>query len=368
MGGGSGGGGNTQQQNQYSSISPWAQPYITSMLGAGQSQVFNTDASGQITGINPYNAFGTQNTQTGGQYGLTPSDIMGAQSSVAGFSPLQQQSFNSAANLGVPSQYNQAQGMTTGAGMASMGLGNAAASMAGQGFGAGQNYQNMATNPNAMQAYMNPYVQASLQPQLNLLGQQTGINSAAEQAAATRSGAYGGTRSALQSALTQQAGDLAAQQAIGQGYNQAFNQAQQAQQFGANLGLQGLQSGLGALQTGMQGYGQGLNAANQLAGIGTQNLAAQQGILGTQNQLGAQQQTNQQNVINQAMQNYSTGQQYPMQQLMNLKSLALGIPMTDTTTTQAQAAPSGASTLAGLGTMGIAGLGMYNAMNPGAKP
>ena len=39
MGGGSGGGGNTQQQNQYSSISPWAQPYITSMLGAGQIRI-----------------------------------------------------------------------------------------------------------------------------------------------------------------------------------------------------------------------------------------------------------------------------------------------------------------------------------------
>jgi len=349
MGGGGSGGGNTQQQNQYTSLSPWAQPYVTSMLGAAQSQVFNTDPSGNITGIHPYNAFGTQNTQTGGQYGMTPSDIMGAQSSVAGFSPLQQQSFNAATNLGVPSQYGQAQNMTTGAGLAAMGLGAQAA-------GAGQNYQNMATNPYATQAYMNPYIQASLAPQLNLLAQQTGIQSAAQQGAATQAGAFGGTRGALQNALTQQAGNLAAQQAIGQGYNQAFNQAQQAQQFGANLGLQGL-------QTGLQGYGQGLNAANQLAGIGTQNLAAQQGILGTQNQLGAQQQANQQNIINQAMQNYQTGLQYPMQQLGNLKSLLLGLPVTDTTTTQAQATPSSASQLAGLGVTGIAGLGAYNALN-----
>ena len=88
MGGGSSGG-TTQQQNQYQSLSPWAAPYVTSLLGAGQSQVFNTDTSGNITGINPYNAYGSYNQETGGQYGMTPSDMMAARSSVAGFSPLQ---------------------------------------------------------------------------------------------------------------------------------------------------------------------------------------------------------------------------------------------------------------------------------------
>ena len=87
-GGSSGGGGTTQQSNQYSSLSPWAQPYVTSILGAAQNQVFQTapnttDASGnvtpgQITGINPYNAYGSFNAQ-GGQYGLTPSDQAAAQ-------------------------------------------------------------------------------------------------------------------------------------------------------------------------------------------------------------------------------------------------------------------------------------------------
>jgi hypothetical protein len=63
------------------------------------------------------------------------------------------------------------------------------------------------------------------------------------------------------------------------------------------------------------------------------------------------------------MQNYGTAQQYPMQQLGQLKSLLTGIPVTDTTTTQQQAAPSTTSQLAGLGTAGIAGLGLYNTMN-----
>ena len=49
----------TQQSNQYSSISPWAQPYATSILGAAQQQVFQTDpTTGNITGVNPYTAYG----------------------------------------------------------------------------------------------------------------------------------------------------------------------------------------------------------------------------------------------------------------------------------------------------------------------
>jgi hypothetical protein len=72
--GGGGGGGQTAQQNQYTSLSPWAQPYVTSLLGAAQQQVFDTKqtpaqdgtpASTEITGIHPYNAFGAYNPQGG---------------------------------------------------------------------------------------------------------------------------------------------------------------------------------------------------------------------------------------------------------------------------------------------------------------
>ena len=41
-GGGPSGGGSTQQSNQYSNISPWASPYVSSILGAAQNQVFQT--------------------------------------------------------------------------------------------------------------------------------------------------------------------------------------------------------------------------------------------------------------------------------------------------------------------------------------
>ena len=91
---GGGGSGQTSQQSQYSSISPWAQPYVGSILGAAQQQVFNTDpTTGQISGINQYNPYGYQGA------GMSPAAQAAAQSSVAGFTPLQGQAFTGAAGL-----------------------------------------------------------------------------------------------------------------------------------------------------------------------------------------------------------------------------------------------------------------------------
>ena len=214
----------------------------------------------------------------------------------------------------------------------------------GQALNAGQNYAQQATNPYAVGAYMNPYLQQSLQPQLNMIAQQGGIQGAQQQGAATQAGAFGGSRNALQQALTQQNTLLAQQQAIGQGYNTAFQSAQQAQQYGAGLGLQGSQAGI--------------QGAGQLANIGTGQLAAQQGILGLQNQFGGQQQQQAQNVINAGMTNYQTAMNYPMSQLQQLSNLASPYVTKDVTTTQQQAQPSTAAQLAGLGTAGVAGLAL----------
>jgi hypothetical protein len=97
-----------------------------------------------------------------------------------------------------------------------------------------------------------------------------------------------------------------------------------------------------------------------LAGLGGQQLQAQQGIFNLQNQLGQQQQTQQQNVINQAIQNYATEQQYPFMQLGILNSMLRGLPMQQSSTQMYQAPPSAVSQLAGLGTAGLGALGMYN--------
>lgn len=317
-GGGGGGGGATQTTVQNTNIPEYARPYVETMLGATQQQLFNTktnaDGTVDITGVKPYQPYSTN-----------PMDY------VAGFSPMQEQSFYGAANLRLPSEYDAAAGLTGSAALGSM--------------GAGANYNRMATDPGAVGAFMNPYVMNALQPQLNALQRQGDLQSQQAASQATAAGAFGGTRSALAQNLAQQNALMAQQSALGQGYNQAFNQAQQSMQYGAGLGL--------------QGYGQAMQGAGQLAGIGQQKLQGQQGIIGMQNQFGQQQQQQQQNIINNAINNYAMAQQYPQQQLAFMNSMLRGLPLQTGTTQMYQAAPSPISQMAGLG---LAGAGMYNLM------
>jgi hypothetical protein len=327
---GGGGGGGQQQPTQSTSYSTnlpeYARPYVENMLNAAQAQIYKDD----MKGFNPYIPYSSDPTKY-----------------IAGFSPLQSYAQSGVANLDLPANYGLATGQTLGTGMQ---LGRLAPQMGM----AGTNYAMQATNPYATQAYMNPYLEASLAPQLQEARRQYDITGQQQQSQAARSGAFGGTREALMAAENRRNMNQQMNQMIGQGYNQAFGQAQQAQQFGANLGLQGQQAQAGVLA-------QQLAAANQLAGLGGQQLQAQQGIYNAQNQMGAQQQTQQQNIINQAVQNYATEQQYPFMQLGILNSMLRGLPMQQSSTQMYQAPPSTISQLAGLGTAGLGALGMYNA-------
>ena len=409
--GGGGGGGPTTSTTQTSNIPDWLRPQVETALGTATQQIFNVDQSGNITGFRPYVPYSTK-----------PTDY------VAGFSPMQTQAFQSAANLQTPKQFGAASNLAAGAGQGAMGtvqpsmqygasgaqygtlganigrgalgygqagadIGQQAVGAAGQGFGAQAAYQSQATNPAAVQAYMNPYVEASLAPQLQLMNQQQQLQNQQIAAQGVKSGAFGGSRQAVAQGLNQQNYDLARQQAIAQGYNQAFQQAQQAQQFGANLGIQGLGAGTQALQAGLAGqqvglqgvqgalagtaqgmqgaqmglqgvqgaqagYGLANQAAANLGQLGTAQLGAQQNIIGLQGQLGQQQQQYQQSLINQAIQNYATAQQYPQQQLAFYNSLLRGYATPTTSVANYQASPSPMSQIAGLGLTGAAAYGM----------
>ena len=325
-GGGGGSAQPTQSTNYTTNIPEYAKPYVENMLNAAQAQIYDPSMST----FNKYVPYSTDPTKY-----------------VAGFSPLQSYAQSGAAGLTLPANYGLATGQTLGTG-AQLGM------LAPQMGMAGANYGAMATSPYATNAYMNPYLRSSLAPQLEEARRQYDITGLQQQAAATRAGGFGGSREALMAAENRRNMAQQMNQMIGQGYNQAFNQAQQAQQFGANLGLQGQQAQAGALA-------QQLATANQLAGLGGQQLQAQQGIYNLQNQLGAQQQQQQQNIINQAVQNYATEQQYPFMQLGVLNSMLRGLPMQQSSTQMYQAPPSTISQLAGLGTAGLGALGMYNA-------
>jgi hypothetical protein len=155
-------------------------------------------------------------------------------------------------------------------------------------------------------------------------------------------------------------------------------QGSQAAMQGAGVGLSGVDRQLAGTAQGMQGAGVGLQgvsgqqagyglanqAAGQLGQLGTQQLAAQTGILGLQNQIGGQQQAQQQQIINQAIQNYAQAQEAPMTAFNQYNALLRGYAVPGQTTTQYQAQPTLANQLAGYGTAGVSALALNNALTP----
>ena len=328
--GGGGGGQTTTTGTTYNTNIPeYAQPYVETMLGSAQQQIYNTDASGQVVGFKPYVPYSTNMDDY-----------------VAAPSPLQEQSYTTAANMQVPGQYGTATGLAGTASLGSLGL-------AGQMAGAGQQYAQQATNPNAVQAYMSPYMQNVVDYQKSQALRDYNIGQQVRKAQAVGQGAFGGTRQAIAESEAERALQSQLQGIAATGSQKAFEQAQQAQQYGATLGLQGQQGAL-------QGLGQTLQGAQTLGQLGTSDLAAQINIANLQNQYGAQLQALEQQKINQAIQNYATAQQYPYMQLGILNSLLRGLPMQSTTVESYQATPSIGQQAAGLG---ITGLGAYKTLS-----
>jgi hypothetical protein len=289
-------------------------PYTKSMMGAAEAQVYQKNAAGAITGLQPYKPFSTN-----------------AQDYVAPFSPLQQQAQQSAANLQTPGQFAPASTMAGISGLGSM--------------LAGQNYQNQATNPNSLGAYMSPYMQNVMQQQGQEINRNYNISGAQQQGQATQAGAFGGSREAIMASENERNRNMALNKMQAEGLQNAYTSATANQQFGATLGLQG-----------MQAAGQ---AAGTMGNLGQQELAADTSIIGTQGQVGGQQQAQQQQAIDQSILDYKNAQQYPYMQLGTMSNLIRGIPMTNQTTTQYQAQPSTGSQIGGLA---AAGLGAYAAM------
>ena len=153
------------------------------------------------------------------------------------------------------------------------------------------------------------------------------------QAEAVAKGAFGGSRQAIVDAEAQRNLNTQLQGITATGTQKAFEDAQRQQQFGAQLGLQGL-------QTGLQGYGQAGQAASTLGQLGTAQFGAQKDIANLQSTMGAQQQALEQSKINQAIQDYAIQQQYPMMQLGFMSNMLRGLPMQAQTTQLYQAQPS----------------------------
>ena len=124
---------------------------------------------------------------------------------------------------------------------------------------------------------------------------------------------------------------------LGAQYGQAAQQLnEQSAQFGAGLGLQGL-------QTAMQGAG-------QLGQLGQLQFGQNMGINQLLSQYGGMQQNQAQNILNAQYQDYLNAQNQPYKQLGFMSDMLRGLPLAQSASTMYQAPPSMFSQVAGLGT------------------
>jgi hypothetical protein len=170
---------------------------------------------------------------------------------------------------------------------------------------------------------------------------------------AARQGTYGGARQALaQSERERNLGQQLAQiQASGS--QKAFETAQQAQQFGSQLGLQGLQAGIG-------GAGQAAQAGATLGQLGSARQQSDLARLEAQERFGQLPRAEQQQALDLAYQDFLAQQRYPYTQLGFMSDILRGSGNLAGTGGKAiYEAPQ--STTQQLLQLGLGGLGMYKA-------
>jgi hypothetical protein len=173
------------------------------------------------------------------------------------------------------------------------------------------------------------------QMQAALANQQAGLTTGQQNLAALLGVQQLGAGQSLQSQQLNQAAQLQAQQqALGQ--NQTAQQLmEQSKQFGANLGLQGLQ--------------QQLAAAGALGGLGMQGYQQRMGIGQAQLGAGAQGQAMEQELLNQQYQDFINQQQFPYKQAEFGMGILRGVPATGQVGTLYQQPPSLFGQIAGIG-------------------
>jgi len=195
---------------------------------------------------------------------------------------------------------------------------------------------------NAQQAMQAALANQQTQSQYGLQqGQLTQQANLANQAAQNQAGQFNAGQNL-------QAASLGAQ------YGQAANQLnEQSNQYGAGLGLQGLQAG-------MQG-------ASNMGAVGQNIYGQQANALGIQNAFGGQQQQQTQNVMGQQYQDFLNQENAPYKQLNFMADMINRAPTTTLGSSMYQQAPSMLNQVAGLGTAAAGLFGAYNKAQGSAR-
>ena len=323
------GGSGPSETTQKSDVPDWAKPFAKEQLGAASSMVFQRDAAGNLTGMQPYQQYTGERT--------------------AQFTPLQQQAFQSAGQQGIAGQIGLATGL--------------AGSSAQQALGAGAGFSPYQTGQFGAQAadYMSPYMQNVVDIQQREAARQAGIAGTQRAGEAVKAGAFGGGRQAVVEAeagrnLAMQQGDIQARglqsayEQAQQMFNQEQQRAEQSRQYGAGLGLQGAQAAL--------------QGAGTLGALGGQQFGQQMDITQQQQALGSTQQQQMQRMMDQQYQDFMAQQQHPYEQMDWLTGQLRGIPMGSQSQVY-QAQPSTTSQLVGLGTAAAGFAAAQGGMVPG---
>lgn len=253
-----------------STLSSWAAPYVTDILGKGQA-----------IADRPFEAF------TGP---LT-----------AGPSELQTKAFSGLAGLTLPTA-------------------------------AQTSFTPTSFTASAAEQYMNPFLQAALDPQLEEARRQAEISRVGQAGRLTRAGAYGGGRQAIMEAeldrnLLRNIGDI-----TGKGYATAYDRAMDQFNREQQLGLQATQTA--------QRYG--LDALEAMTrGGATERAIEQEGITADINQ-------------------FREERDYPQQQLKFMRDLLGPGMLPISTTTKDYQDPSGLANLFGILGAGTAGLDFFD--------
>jgi hypothetical protein len=161
----------------------------------------------------------------------------------------------------------------------------------------------------AAQGYMNPFLMAALQPQIDEARRQAEISRVNQAGRLSRAGAFGGGRQAImESELERGLGSRLAD-ITGRGYQTAFEQAQQ--QFNTE-------------------QDRAMRAARQAQQYGLEGLAAQMGGGATQRDI-------EQQGVTADIKQFEEERDYPYKQVQFLQSLFQGMPLATTTYQQPEA-------------------------------
>lgn len=262
---------------------------------------------------------------------------------IAGFDPMQQQSFQNAANMQPSQQVGLGSGIAGAAGLGALNTNYQ-----------GRQFQGGQFNNRSAQQYMNPYTQNVVDYQKSQAIRDFQVAQPGRNAQAVQQGAFGGSRSAIVDAEAQRNLSSQLQGIEATGQQQAYQNAQQ--QFNADQARRLQAQGMGeasrqyGADLGMKGLSTGLQAASTLGQLGQAQYGQEMGINQLQNQYGAQQQQQAQRGLDTGYQDFLNQQNYPYKQLGFMSDMVRGLPLGQQSTASIYSqGPSAVQTLAGLG-------------------